>query len=106
MDPGLRYERGRRGIRLAARSMDSTCRSRRGAVLVRGGSGAGKTTLAHVLVRFLAYTGSYRIGGVEASELEPEPCAASWASSSSEPWLFDEERAPEPAVRPRHRDRR
>ncbi|MDC5431806.1 ATP-binding cassette domain-containing protein, partial [Acinetobacter baumannii] len=38
-------------------------------VLVTGPSGAGKTTLAHVLVRFLDYAGSYTIGGVEAREL-------------------------------------
>ncbi|HEX6956015.1 MAG TPA: ABC transporter transmembrane domain-containing protein, partial [Agromyces sp.] len=40
-------------------------------VLVEGPSGAGKTTLAHVLVRFLEYEGSYRIGDAEARDLDP-----------------------------------
>ncbi|MFE6255274.1 amino acid ABC transporter ATP-binding/permease protein [Agromyces sp. NPDC057865] len=60
-------------------------------VLVRGGSGAGKTTLAHVLVRFLAYEGSYRLGGVEASDLEPAAVRRIVGLVEQRPWLFDED---------------
>lgn len=60
-------------------------------VLVRGGSGAGKTTLAHVLVRFLEYEGSYRLGGVEASELEPAEVRRIVGLVEQRPWLFDED---------------
>ncbi|MDR6907068.1 ATP-binding cassette subfamily C protein CydC [Agromyces sp. 3263] len=60
-------------------------------LLVRGASGAGKTTLAHVLVRFLAYRGSYRIGGVEASELEPAGVRRLVGLVEQRPWLFDED---------------
>lgn len=41
-------------------------------LLVAGESGSGKSTLANVLVRFLDYDGSYRIGGVEARDVDPE----------------------------------
>src|SRR5215207_1684114 len=60
-------------------------------VLVRGASGSGKTTLAHVLVRFLDYEGSYRIGGVEASELEPTAVRRIVGLVEQRPWLFDED---------------
>ncbi len=60
-------------------------------LLVRGGSGAGKTTLAHVLVRFLDYGGSYRLGGVEASTLDPAEVRAIVGLVEQRPWLFDED---------------
>lgn len=60
-------------------------------VLVRGGSGAGKTTLAHVLVRFLDYQGSYRLGGVEASTLDPRAVRRLVGLVEQRPWLFDED---------------
>ena len=60
-------------------------------VLVRGASGAGKTTLAHVLVRFLDYEGSYRIGGVEASSLDPGELRRLVGVVEQRPWLFDED---------------
>jgi len=60
-------------------------------VLVRGGSGAGKTTLAHVLVRFLDYEGSYRLGGVEASDLAPADVRRIVGLVEQRPWLFDED---------------
>lgn len=60
-------------------------------VLVRGGSGAGKTTLAHVLVRFLEYEGSYRLGGVEASTLDPRAVRRRVGLVEQRPWLFDED---------------
>ncbi|MFB6608841.1 thiol reductant ABC exporter subunit CydC [Agromyces sp. NPDC056379] len=60
-------------------------------LLVRGGSGAGKTTLAHVLVRFLDYAGSYRLGGVEASTLDPADVRGVVGLVEQRPWLFDED---------------
>ncbi|MFF2273849.1 thiol reductant ABC exporter subunit CydC [Agromyces sp. NPDC058136] len=60
-------------------------------VLVRGESGSGKSTLAHVLVRFLEVGGSYRIGGVEASELEPGDVRRLVGFVEQRPWLFDED---------------
>jgi ATP-binding cassette subfamily C protein CydC len=60
-------------------------------VLVRGGSGAGKTTLAHVLVRFLEYRGSYRLDGVEASDLEPAAVRRIVGLVEQRPWIFDED---------------
>jgi ATP-binding cassette subfamily C protein CydC len=59
-------------------------------VLVRGSSGAGKTTLAHVLVRFLDYDGSYRLDGIEASTLEPAAVRRLVGLVEQRPWLFDE----------------
>lgn len=60
-------------------------------VLIRGGSGAGKTTLAHVLVRFLEYEGSYRLDGVEASSLDPHAVRRLVGLVEQRPWLFDED---------------
>ncbi|MBM7830745.1 ATP-binding cassette subfamily C protein CydC [Agromyces cerinus] len=60
-------------------------------LLVRGGSGAGKTTLAHVLVRFLEYAGSYRLGGIEASTLDPADVRGIVGLVEQRPWLFDED---------------
>lgn len=59
-------------------------------VLVSGASGAGKTTLAHVLVRFLDYTGSYTIGGVEAREIAGEDVRRTVGLCEQTPYLFDE----------------
>ncbi|QAY74155.1 thiol reductant ABC exporter subunit CydC [Agromyces protaetiae] len=59
-------------------------------VLLRGPSGAGKTTLAHVLVRFLDYEGSYRLDGVEARDLDPGDVRRVVGLVEQRPWLFDE----------------
>jgi ATP-binding cassette subfamily C protein CydC len=59
-------------------------------LLVTGPSGAGKTTLAHVLVRFLDYSGSYTIGGVEARTLAGEDLRLAVGLCEQTPYLFDE----------------
>lgn len=57
-------------------------------VLIEGSSGSGKSTLANVLVRFLEYGGSYRIGGVEARRLEN--VHATVGLCEQHPYLFDD----------------
>jgi ATP-binding cassette, subfamily C, bacterial CydC len=42
-------------------------------------------------VRFLDYQGSYRLGGVEASELEPAAVRRLVGLVEQRPWLFDED---------------
>jgi ATP-binding cassette subfamily C protein CydC len=59
-------------------------------VLVTGPSGAGKTTLAHVLTRFLDYEGSYRIGGREAREIAGDDLRRTIGLVEQSPYLFDE----------------
>ena len=59
-------------------------------LLVTGPSGAGKTTLAHMFVRFLDYSGSYTIGGVEARTLAGEDVRLAIGLCEQTPYLFDE----------------
>ncbi len=59
-------------------------------VLVTGPSGAGKTTLAHVLVRFLEYDGSYRVHGVEARDRGGDAVRRIVGLCEQSPYLFDE----------------
>ena len=59
-------------------------------VHLAGASGAGKTTLAHTLVRFLDYTGSYRVNGVEAADLAPSDVRRIVGLCEQRPWLFDD----------------
>jgi ATP-binding cassette subfamily C protein CydC len=59
-------------------------------VHLAGPSGAGKTTLAQALVRFLDYTGSYRVGGVEARTLAPSQVRRTVGLVEQRPWLFDD----------------
>jgi ATP-binding cassette subfamily C protein CydC len=55
-----------------------------------GPSGAGKTTLAQGLVRFLDYGGSYRLGGVEARSLSQGAVRRTVGLCEQRPWLFDD----------------
>jgi len=59
-------------------------------VHLAGPSGAGKTTLAQVLVRFLDYTGSYTLDGVEANTLAPSAVRRFVGLCEQQPWLFDD----------------
>lgn len=58
-------------------------------LLVTGDSGAGKTTLAHSLVRFLDHGGSYRIDGVDVSSLRPDAVRGVVGLIEQRPFLFD-----------------
>ncbi|TFD58514.1 thiol reductant ABC exporter subunit CydC [Cryobacterium sp. Hh7] len=59
-------------------------------VHLAGPSGAGKTTLAQALVRFLDYTGSYRLNGVEARLLAQTDVRRVVGLCEQRPWLFDD----------------
>lgn len=58
-------------------------------LVITGESGSGKTTLALALVRLLDYTGSYRIGGVEAQTLSAHALRAVVGLCEQQPHLFD-----------------
>lgn len=79
--PGARHD--------ALASLDLTLtRGRRIAVV--GPSGSGKTTLAQVLLRFLgASSGTYRLGGVEASELDSDTVRRSVGLCAQDAHVFD-----------------
>jgi len=68
--------------------LDIECGDR---VVIEGASGSGNTTLAHVLVRFLDYSGSYRIGGVESRELPADAVRGIVELCEQSPYLFDED---------------
>ncbi|TFD60183.1 thiol reductant ABC exporter subunit CydC [Cryobacterium suzukii] len=59
-------------------------------VHLAGPSGAGKTTLAQTLVRFLDYTGSYRLNGVETRLLAQREVRRVVGLCEQRPWLFDD----------------
>ncbi|RLP82221.1 thiol reductant ABC exporter subunit CydC [Mycetocola lacteus] len=60
-------------------------------LLIEGPSGAGKTTLAHALVRFIDYTGSIRLQGTELSSLHPDTVRTEIGLCEQVPYLFDED---------------
>jgi ATP-binding cassette subfamily C protein CydC len=57
---------------------------------IDGESGSGKTSLAHVLVRFLEYTGDYRLRGVDVRTLHPDTVRSVVGLVEQSPFLFDE----------------
>ena len=59
-------------------------------LLVTGESGAGKTTLAHVLVRFLDHEGGYSLGGVDVKTLDPDAVRTIVGLCEQSPHLFDD----------------
>ncbi|MGV8969135.1 MAG: thiol reductant ABC exporter subunit CydC [Microbacteriaceae bacterium] len=59
-------------------------------VVVTGESGTGKTTLAHVLVRFLDHEGSYTLGGVDVKSVDPDDVRRVVGLCEQSPHLFDE----------------
>ncbi|MBD3940159.1 thiol reductant ABC exporter subunit CydC [Microbacterium sp. NEAU-LLC] len=60
-------------------------------VLVVGSSGAGKTTLAHALVRFLETDGVYELGGRSVHDLSPDDVRQTVGLCEQHPMLFDED---------------
>lgn len=59
-------------------------------ILVVGSSGAGKTTLAHVLVRFLDCSGTYELGGVPVDRIAGDDLRLTVGLCEQRPMLFDE----------------
>ena len=59
-------------------------------LLVTGESGAGKTTLAHVLVRFLDHEGGYTLGGVDVHDRDPDAVRTIVGLCEQSPHLFDD----------------
>jgi ABC-type multidrug transport system fused ATPase/permease subunit len=58
-------------------------------IAVVGPSGAGKTSLGYVLVRFLAYAGSLAMDGTELRDMEPAEVRQAVGLVTQDPHLFD-----------------
>ncbi|GAB3616991.1 hypothetical protein GCM10027416_15480 [Okibacterium endophyticum] len=59
-------------------------------VLVEGQSGAGKTTLAHLLVRFIEADGRYLLAGRDVKAMSPQAVRDHVGLCEQNPYLFDE----------------
>lgn len=59
-------------------------------LVIEGSSGAGKTSLAHVLVRFLDHEGEYLVGGVDARTVHPDEVRRRVMLCEQNPHLFNE----------------
>jgi ATP-binding cassette subfamily C protein CydC len=59
-------------------------------VWIDGESGSGKTSLAHVLVRFLDHGGLYRLRGTDVHTLHPDAVRQVVGLVEQRPYLFDE----------------
>ena len=59
-------------------------------MVVEGPSGAGKTTLAQVLARFVEHDGRYEVEGVDTAGLPPAEVRATVGLIEQTPYLFDE----------------
>ncbi|MBX9470609.1 thiol reductant ABC exporter subunit CydC [Microcella sp.] len=59
-------------------------------LVVEGSSGVGKTTLAHVLVRFLDHEGEYLLGGIDARTMHPDDVRRHVVLCEQSPHLFDD----------------
>ncbi|RWZ61244.1 thiol reductant ABC exporter subunit CydC [Labedella populi] len=59
-------------------------------VWIDGESGSGKTSLAHVIVRFLDHEGDYRLRGVDVRSLHPDAVRQVVGLVEQKPFLFDE----------------
>lgn len=59
-------------------------------LLIEGPSGAGKTTLAHALVRFVESSGQYLLDGQDVHGLHPDAVRTRVGLCEQSPYLFDE----------------
>ncbi|MEJ3403150.1 thiol reductant ABC exporter subunit CydC [Rathayibacter sp. YIM 133350] len=59
-------------------------------LLITGESGAGKTSVAHALVRFLEHGGDYLLDSTPANSLAPAAVRRIVGLTEQVPWLFDE----------------
>jgi ATP-binding cassette subfamily C protein CydC len=78
------------GASAPALSIDTLRIERGERILIEGASGAGKTTLAHVLVRFLDFEGAYSLSGHDVRELPLGTVRDVVGLCEQAPYLFDE----------------
>lgn len=78
------------GAATPALTVESLSIARGERILIEGPSGAGKTTLAHILVRFLEHDGRYAIAGQDVRELPFDAVRGVVGLCEQVPYLFDE----------------